>query len=101
MERSSAVCRVEIGARRGTGFLVGAKLVLTNYHVLKYENLEDIDASARQTILRFGCFNTDEKNPAAGYPFRLAANPIVHQSPVAEHDFVILRVDDNTVNEDP
>ncbi len=51
---AQAVCRIEIpeGQARGTGFLIGPDLVLTNKHVLK--NQDDV----REAVARFG-FLTD------------------------------------------
>jgi hypothetical protein len=93
MRRSAAVCRVEIGARKGTGFLVGATALLTNFHVLKERDDEDLAANAANAVLRFGCFSTEANDPSDGRVFRPAPNPILAQSPTGEHDFVLLRVE--------
>jgi V8-like Glu-specific endopeptidase len=93
MERSSAICRIELGTRTGTGFLVGPNLVLTNYHVLVFDSGDNLEENAKRVALRFGCFSA-KTDSSDGQEFRLASEPIVDQSPVDEHDFLLLRVQD-------
>jgi endonuclease G len=98
IERATSVCRVEVLnlKRTGTGFLVGEGLVLTNYHVLKFSDNEDIDENARNTQLRFGYFTGDEGQGTEGQIFKLAANkPIVKASLTSALDYVLLRVEDS------
>ena len=45
------VCRIEIGDTRGSGFLVGPDLVLTNYHVLR--KVIAGEAAPTDVVLRF------------------------------------------------
>jgi hypothetical protein len=48
------ICRIEIGGKaRGTGFLVGPDVLLTNYHVMK-QVINGQGAGAHQVHLRFG-----------------------------------------------
>jgi endonuclease G, mitochondrial len=72
---------------------VGPNLVLTNYHVLVFNSGDKLEENAKNTVLRFGCFSS-KNDPSEGQGFRLASDPIVDQSPVDEHDFLLLRVED-------
>jgi V8-like Glu-specific endopeptidase len=96
MQRAASVCRVELGPKSGTGFLVSPTLVLTNFHVLREFPQEDLQLNASQAVLRFGAFSASgSDSEETGRIFKLAANNnIVAQSPVAELDFLLLRVED-------
>jgi hypothetical protein len=94
IECASSVCRVEIDDIRGTGFLIAPRLVLTNFHVLKPTEKDDIEANARKAILRFGAFTAADGNPTEGQTFKLAQEFIVERSSDKELDFVLLRVED-------
>jgi endonuclease G len=94
MERASSVCLVEVGATRGTGFLVAPGLVLTNYHVLKFKPEDDIEANAKATVLRFGCFTSESGDASKGKEFKLVDERILAQSGVKALDFVLLKVED-------
>jgi len=88
---SSGVCRVEIdGAPAGTGFLVAAGLVLTNYHVLGKSDAE-VDAAAPKVTLRFGALTNEAAKEDVGQV--ATVEKAVAKSPVEEHDFVLLRAD--------
>jgi len=103
IDRTASVCRVEIDplARRGTGFLVADGLVMTNYHVLRYEPGEDIEANARATALRFGCVTAEDGRESLGQTFTLDEDePILAASPVDELDYVLLRVEPK-IKQDP
>ncbi len=94
MKRAASVCRVEIGQRSGTGFLVGRGLVLTNFHVLKETDGEDLQANAGKATLRFGAFSLSGDDEEMGQTFKLAGEKVVAQSPIPELDFVLLKVED-------
>jgi len=100
IERASSVCRIEIGERRGTGFLVAPTLVLTNYHVLKLFVEDDIEVNARNILLRFGCFTSSKGDASEGQAFKLAPDGIVAQSRVEELDFVLLKVESGIMSVD-
>lgn len=90
---ASSVCRVEIGKVTGTGFLVGDALVLTNYHVLKPTDADDLQANAAKALVRFAAYTAADGKAEEGLPFKLDAESIVDQSVVAELDFVLLKVE--------
>jgi len=101
MRRAASVCRVELGAKSGTGFLVAPTLVLTNFHVLKEKADEDLQSSANKTLLRFGAFSLAKgDDEETGRSFKLAGEKIVAQSPIPELDFVLLRVEDKILKEE-
>jgi hypothetical protein len=71
------VCRLEIGEVRGTGFLVGKDLVLTNYHVVEAV----IGSAAPDIILRF-----DVATEGPGTPSKLAPRWLAGHSPSSPVD---------------
>jgi hypothetical protein len=88
-----SVCRVEVGATRGTGtgVLVSRDLILTNHHVLGRRS-DDLRTNATTTVLRFGAYTNSELAPAEGQKIALSGvDPVVFASPVDKHDFVLLR----------
>ncbi len=79
-----AVCRVETGIPLGSGFLVGANLVLTNHHVLP------TDDAAEQARVRFG-YRMDlagQLQPGETH----AVNRALRRSPPDELDYVLLEL---------
>ncbi len=98
IQQATSVCRIEIPnlGVRATGFLLTRNLLLTNYHVFKPVETADIEASAREAILRFGCFTSDTANETEGQTFRLVSDrPILHYSPTNQLDYVLLQVEDS------
>jgi V8-like Glu-specific endopeptidase len=94
MQCASSVCRIEIGRKSGTGFLIADTLVLTNFHVLKETAGEDLQANAKKAVLRFGAFSLAGSNGGEnGQVFKLAEDSIVAQSPIPELDFALLKVE--------
>jgi V8-like Glu-specific endopeptidase len=101
------VCRVETATDYGTGFLVGPRTVLTNYHVVE----EVIKGSQKPTdvVLRFDYKRgTDGTTLHPGTEFRLATDWLIDSSPYStvddvddpllipgaeELDYALLRVD--------
>lgn len=101
IEKTASVCRVEIPSQRiqGTGVLIGQRLVLTNYHVLKPDENADMQANASDTILRFGCFSGNSGNETTGQVFKLdEQQPILHSSPTEKLDYVLLQVESEILN---
>ena len=90
---ASSVCRVEIGKVTGTGFRVSDVLVLTNYHVLKPTDADDLQANAAKAVVRFAAYTSAEGKAEEGLSFKLDEDPIVDQSVVEELDFVLLKVE--------
>ena len=97
IEWAGSVCRVEIpkGKPEGTGFLIAPNLVLTNYHVLKYEPGHDIRKRAQDMCLRFGNITAEDGEEAKGQEFKLADEPIVKVSSDDKLDYVLLQVEDS------
>jgi V8-like Glu-specific endopeptidase len=93
MKCASSVCRVEIGEVTGTGFRIGDSLVLTNYHVLKPTNAEDLQVNAAKAVVRFAAYTAADGKAEKGLSFKLDEDPIVDQSVVPELDFVLLKVE--------
>jgi V8-like Glu-specific endopeptidase len=93
MKCAASVCRVEIGKVTGTGFRVADALVLTNYHVLKPTDTDDLQANAAKAVVRFASYTSADGKAEEGLSFKLDAEPIVDQSVVAELDFVLLKVE--------
>jgi Trypsin-like peptidase domain/Effector-associated domain 1 len=80
------VCRVETPVALGTGFLVGADTVLTNFHVI--EKIEG-RAEASETICRFDYHgpNGAGSGPREAKTVRLAADWLLAKSPYSNSDF--------------
>ena len=92
---AASVCRIEIPSQRiiATGVLISDRLVLTNYHVLKFDESADMEANALEAILRFGCFSTKDGKETEGQVFQLdRLNPILDSSPVEKLDYVLLQL---------
>jgi V8-like Glu-specific endopeptidase len=101
MKCASSVCLIKMDKESGTGkevtgsgFLISDELVLTNYHVLKPTAASDIQANARNAVVKFAVFTSAEGEPEKGIEYKLTEEePIVAQSAVADLDFVLLRVE--------
>ena len=81
-ELEHQICRIELpNGGKGTGFLVGPDLVLTNYHVV--EKLIIRDMPAAQVICRFDYRRADDDSTVfEGTTYGLASgDPIVAYSP--------------------
>ncbi|BEL04111.1 hypothetical protein Q0Z83_023020 [Actinoplanes sichuanensis] len=109
-EIENQVCRIEFPYRgkthRGTGFLVGPDLVLTNHHVVAPLFADDADRS-RVRLLFDDAYQQDGRTLLPGPEYRLAADWCVDSSPrspadlqadpvvepsLEELDFALLRV---------
>jgi len=97
LERSTAVCMVMIPEvqRYGTGVLIRSNVVLTNYHVLQYDNFRPEDV-AQNCSVRFGFIGS-----AAGKSYNLARNPVISSSPANELDFILLRLNESCAESVP
>jgi V8-like Glu-specific endopeptidase len=96
LERAASVCRIEIPSRdiKATGVLIAPQLVLTNYHVLKLDESDDLQANALNALLHFGCFTAEDGTETEGQSFSLdRQKPILHSSPTKKLDYVLLQVD--------
>lgn len=99
IQQATAVCRLELPDRQdqtrrrgiGTGFLVAKDLILTNYHVLAPDRESDINAYIDQLEVSFGRFSPVDSG--ATQTFKLAAQPIVKTSPIADLDYVLLKLE--------
>jgi hypothetical protein len=91
--RERAVCRIEFpeGVGQGTGFLVGADLVMTNAHVL-----DPVIAGRGGGPLvrcRFGYqVSAGNSHPEPGFAYGLAREWLVASSPVDDLDYAIVRL---------
>ncbi|MTJ45516.1 trypsin-like peptidase domain-containing protein [Dolichospermum flos-aquae UHCC 0037] len=94
--QSSSVCRIEILYRNimGTGVLITPNKVLTNYHVLKYSEEDNLENNALNAILKFGCLTSDNGLETQGKSFQLdRENPILCSSKTEDLDYVLLQVE--------
>ena len=98
LERSLAVCRIEIpeGYAYGTGVLIQNDLVITNFHVLDSaigRHGSDLFGVAQQVAVRFGAVTDETGTELPGQVFRLdAESPILEKSHTDELDFVLLKL---------
>jgi hypothetical protein len=93
VEIERAVCRVEMpeGTGVGTGFLIGADAILTNWHVANVLALKSLQPD--QAGVRFDyAAGSDGLTVPAGqfYPFK--AEWLIDSSPVRDLDFAMVRV---------
>lgn len=94
--QSASVCRIEIPSRNimGTGVLITPNKILTNYHVLKYSEEDNLENNALNAILQFGCLTSDNGLETQGKSFQLdRQNPILCFSKTEDLDYVLLQVE--------
>jgi len=87
-EIEGRVCRIEIPDRqpRGTGFLIGPDLVMTNYHVVRKVHKELV--AANQVVCRFDYkVLADGVSVGKGKSYGLAGDWLVDHSCYSELDF--------------
>ncbi|NEQ39162.1 MAG: trypsin-like peptidase domain-containing protein [Okeania sp. SIO3I5] len=102
LAQTASVCRVEIPSKgiKGTGVLITEQLVLTNYHVLEYQENDVLEANALDVTLRFGCFTGEDGKETEGKCFSLdRQKAIVCSSHWRELDYVLLQVDGSICGE--
>lgn len=78
------LCRIEVPNGGGTGFLVGASHVLTNFHVI--EPVKEGGAPFEDVVCRFDCWSSDGKTEAKGTPVALAADWLRADRPYSRSD---------------
>jgi V8-like Glu-specific endopeptidase len=86
-EIEGRVCRIEFPEKvaKGTGFLVGPSVVLTNYHVI--EKIESGTVAPTEVVLRFDYkVAEDGVTVQAGTIFRLAEDWLLDSSRYSERD---------------
>jgi hypothetical protein len=96
-----AVCRIEPQPppdynNYGSGFLVAADVVMTNYHLVQ----PFLNNGADKVVLRFD-YETDKKGVAVGEgrPCKLAADWDLVKSPVNQLDFALVRLSEPVGND--
>ena len=91
---AQAVARVEVpqGRARGTGFLIGPDLFLTNQHVLLDEEM------AARAVLRFDYYKDGLDVPQPGRVFHLKPG-FYHASPPQALDYALVQVDSEPLKE--
>lgn len=102
ISQAASVCRIEIPEAnpRGTGFLIGKTLVLTNYHVLNPDNSNsygefNIEQCAQNVTFRFGDITALDGSEEKGQVFKTASgNAAIKASNPNHLDYVLLRVED-------
>jgi Effector-associated domain 1/Trypsin-like peptidase domain len=89
-----AVCRVEMGLKSGTAFLIGADLIITNYHVVKDAISGKFEPD--KIVARFD-YKTDIRGIAVqdGEEYRFARSWLIDSSPDDELDYALIRVEGN------
>ncbi|BCL34476.1 effector-associated domain EAD1-containing protein [Nostoc sp. MS1] len=96
IEQSASVCRIEIPSCKimGTGVLITPNKLLTNYHVLRNSDTNDMESNALNAILNFGCVTSDDGLESQGKTFKLdRQKPILKFSVTEELDYVLLQVE--------
>ena len=99
LQLSDAVCKVVFTDRAttGTGVLIAPDLVLTNYHVLSKQVIQDrslLAEKAKTLIFEFGFVSGESETPISPETFAIAPmEPVVSCSPPAQLDYVLLRVE--------
>jgi endonuclease G, mitochondrial len=99
LQLADAVCKVVFSDRdaTGTGVLISSDLVLTNYHVLSKQVIQDrslLDEKAKTLQFEFGFISEKAETPSAPETFMIATSAsIVAYSPPDQLDYVLLRVE--------
>lgn len=94
IERAAGICRIELkNGSSGTGFLVAPDLLLTNYHVFKLEAADNLEDNVAQAVFRFGALTASGGDEATGNVVSVASKEPLSSSPVAQLDYVLLRLD--------
>jgi V8-like Glu-specific endopeptidase len=100
IEQAKSVCRVDLPTLNitATGVLIAPKYVLTNYHVLKPNNNNNLEANAKNIRLNFGCFSLDDGQETLSKYFRLDSQiPILASSPIEKLDYILLQLESSFV----
>ena len=100
IEQSASVCRIEIasGNIMATGVLITPNQILTNYHVLKPTEEDNLENNALNAILKFGCLTSDNGIETQGISFQLdREKPILSFSKTEDLDYVLLQVESKII----
>lgn len=106
LQLANAVCKVSFADRTttGTGVLVAPDLILTNYHVLSKQAIQErsqLAEKAKTLLFEFGFVSEEHDTPISPDVFAIEAmEPIVSCSPPSELDYALLRVDQKIVSAD-
>jgi V8-like Glu-specific endopeptidase len=97
LERANAVCKITFADRSptesGTGVLIAADLVLTNYHVLSLQDGAELNAIAQTAQFEFGYVSTPfGESRCRQYLQAVADHPVVAASPIGELDYALIRI---------
>jgi endonuclease G, mitochondrial len=99
LQLANAVCKVSFTDRKttGTGVLIAPDLVLTNYHVISKQEIQErsqLTEKAQTLLFEFGFVSREHHTPVRPDTFEIeSTDPIVACSPPAELDYVLLRVE--------
>lgn len=99
LQIANAVCRVSFRDRAtlGTGVLIAPDLVLTNYHVLSKQGIQErsqLVEKAKTLLFEFGFVSEEHETPVSPDTFAVeATEPILSCSPPSQLDYVLLRVE--------
>lgn len=97
MRRAAGVCRVETadGKPLGTGFLLGQRELLTNYHVVELAAGDDLATKAHNLQFRFRSVTASAGQESAGQLYRPDEDdPVLSSSPVGALDYALIRVEE-------
>ncbi|HEY9657175.1 MAG TPA: trypsin-like peptidase domain-containing protein [Allocoleopsis sp.] len=103
IHQTASICRIELsnstnsfGRIIGNGFLIGPRLLLTNYHVLDFIIGSDLRDSISNIVLRFGYLISSDVRSMQEKTFRLSASsPILCHSSTEDLDFALLQVEED------
>ena len=95
---ANAVCKIAFSDRpsTGTGVLIASDLILTNYHNLSREKVEESQLLeiAKTLLFEFGLVSEEENSPPSPHTFSpTTTQMIVASSPPKLLDYVLLRVE--------
>ncbi|NEO84718.1 MAG: trypsin-like peptidase domain-containing protein [Spirulina sp. SIO3F2] len=98
LQLANAVCKISFtdSDHTGTGILIAPDLVLTNYHVLSPQLVEEktqLEALAQSLQFEFGYISQENTDSVPTDCFNTAASePVLAWSPAPQLDYVLLRV---------
>ena len=104
LQLANAVCKVSFTDRSttGTGVLIAPDLVLTNYHVLSRQVVEErsqLAEKAKTLLFEFGFVSEEHNEPVSPDTFVVdATDPVVDSSPPLQLDYALLRVETKIVH---
>ena len=96
IEQAKSVCRLDVPNLNitATGVLIASKYVLTNYHVLKQNNNNNLELNAKNIRISFGCLSLNNSRESTSKSFLLdSEKPIISSSPVGELDYILLQLE--------